>query len=67
MQVRLQKRDVALIGKALDALGLALVEHGHCWTDRERQLYERARSAVVAFSMSRMATCEVDGHEKIPQ
>lgn len=27
---------------ALDALALALVEHGHVWTDRERSLYETA-------------------------
>ncbi len=30
------------IREALDTLGLALAEHGHAWTDRERQLYERA-------------------------
>jgi len=31
-----------IIVDALDALGLALAEHGHVWTDRERQLYEVA-------------------------
>ena len=31
-----------LIVEALDALGLALADHGHVWTDRERQLYESA-------------------------
>ena len=30
--------------EALDALALALVEHDHTWTDRERQLYETATS-----------------------
>lgn len=29
---------------ALDALALALVEHGQIWTDNERQLYECATS-----------------------
>lgn len=32
----------ALIASALDALGLALANHGHQWTDAERDLYERA-------------------------
>lgn len=27
---------------ALDALALALTDHNHVWTERERQLYERA-------------------------
>lgn len=27
---------------ALDALALALTEHGHQWTDHERSLYEEA-------------------------
>lgn len=31
--------------EALDALGLALADHGHFWTNRERQLYEAATSA----------------------
>ena len=31
-----------LIVDALDALGLALANHGHVWSDRERQLYEDA-------------------------
>lgn len=29
---------------ALDALALALAEHGHAWSERERQLYETAVS-----------------------
>lgn len=32
--------DVAI--HALDALGLALSNHGHHWTERERTLYEQA-------------------------
>lgn len=28
--------------EALDALGVALADHGHTWTDRERSLYETA-------------------------
>lgn len=31
-----------IIIKALDALGLALSNHDHVWTDEERQLYESA-------------------------
>lgn len=31
---------------ALDLLGLALVEHNHAWTDREKQLYEDAVAMV---------------------
>lgn len=27
---------------AIDALAIALVEHGHAWTMRERELYEAA-------------------------
>ena len=35
-------RTMAHILAALDALGLALTEHGHEWTPEERALYERA-------------------------
>jgi hypothetical protein len=28
--------------EALDVLGMALIDHGHGWTDYERSLYERA-------------------------
>mgnify|MGYP001571670233 CR=1 FL=1 len=31
---------------ALDLLGLALVGHGHVWSDRERQIYEDAVAMV---------------------
>lgn len=34
------KRNIIL--KALDVLGLALVDHNHQWTPEERQLYEKA-------------------------
>lgn len=30
------------IVEALDELGLALAEHGHQWTERQRLLYETA-------------------------
>lgn len=36
----------AIIRDALDRLGLALVEHGHVWTNDERRLYEQAASLV---------------------
>ena len=32
---------------ALDALALALVDHGHTWTDQERLLYETAVSYII--------------------
>jgi hypothetical protein len=32
--------------EALDALAVALTNHGHLWTDRERQLYETAVAYV---------------------
>lgn len=35
----------ALIALALDALGLALADHNHQWTDAERDLYEQAIAA----------------------
>lgn len=38
MSVRRQDRNP--IVRALDALALALTEHGHTWTDEERSLYE---------------------------
>ena len=33
---------------ALDALALALTDHDHVWTDRERQLYERAVAVATS-------------------
>lgn len=33
---------MGVIVEALDVLGLALVEHGHEWTERERQPYDLA-------------------------
>lgn len=33
--------------EALDVLALALVEHGHRWTDRENQLYETAAAYIT--------------------
>lgn len=37
----------ATLLKALDVLGLALVEHGHTWKKEERRLYERAVSLLA--------------------
>jgi hypothetical protein len=39
---------------ALDALGLALADHGHKWTDHERRLYEDA--VAIASSGGYTAT-----------
>lgn len=33
--------------EALDSLALALVEHGHTWTDREYDLYETAVGYIL--------------------
>ena len=42
---RLQERVAQHpIAQALDALALALVDHGHNWTDEEVMLYETAIS-----------------------
>lgn len=43
---RASQADVSThpILQALDALALALVDHHHVWTERERQLYETAVS-----------------------
>lgn len=35
-----ERRSQNPILEALDALAVALAEHGHTWTDRERALYE---------------------------
>jgi hypothetical protein len=40
--VRLGPAEVVGIVQALDALALALAGHGHTWTPRERESYERA-------------------------
>lgn len=49
------------IVEALDALGLALVEHGHEWTERERQLYDLAVAIAsgdcMETDLSASATC----------
>jgi hypothetical protein len=35
-----------VITKALDALGLALADHNHQWTNKERELYEKSISLL---------------------
>lgn len=42
MRVRASEAPPHPLVEALDALGLALVDHRHQWTDRERMLYETA-------------------------
>jgi len=42
LQERQAKRPPNPIAEALAALALALTDHGHVWTERERQLYETA-------------------------
>jgi hypothetical protein len=41
---KIEKR-VDIAHRALDALALALVGHGHKWTKEERSLYEKAARA----------------------
>ena len=36
------QKEITIIIKALDALGSALVKHGHKWSNKERFLYEQA-------------------------
>lgn len=38
----LSEEDRQLVLGALDSLGLALTEHGHTWTEGEREIYEQA-------------------------
>lgn len=38
-----------LLIMALDTLGLALVHHNHQWTNKERELYEKAMAALLGF------------------
>jgi hypothetical protein len=40
--LRLTSKEKASVREALDTLALALTDHGHVWTDRERSAYERA-------------------------
>ena len=42
--VRARRDPPHPIRDALDALALALADHDHAWTERERQLYETALS-----------------------
>lgn len=46
MERRAAPPPVHPILQALDSLSLALADHAHEWTDRERQLYETAVSYV---------------------
>jgi hypothetical protein len=38
------------IHEALDALALALVDHGHQWTDKQRALYEEATASCDDYT-----------------
>jgi len=38
--------DVNLIIGAMDTLAVALADHGHCWSDGERSIYEQALGAL---------------------
>jgi hypothetical protein len=50
---------------ALDTLALALVDHDHVWTDRERQLYERAIGFAI-FSSDDYMEIDSSASEKRP-
>ena len=45
-EVRTKQRKLVRAKQALDALALALTEHGHKWTRKERRLYEVGIRAV---------------------
>jgi len=47
-----------IVTEALDALGLALVEHDHIWTTRQRQLYERAISVADCMEIDLSASAK---------
>jgi len=42
----LNEEDTQMIIGALDTLGVALADHGHKWTDGEREIYERSLSLL---------------------
>lgn len=42
--------DFNLVKKALDEMGLALIEHNHQWSNELRSLYEKAVKEVTSFS-----------------
>jgi hypothetical protein len=52
------------ITEALDALGLALAEHGHVWTDRERQLYESAVAICGGYTGTDLLASEKSLRQK---
>lgn len=43
--------DLLLIQGALDSLGVALADHGHTWTDGEREIYDQA-TELISSSVS---------------
>jgi len=49
---------MSVIVDALDALGLALVDHGHVWTAHQRQLYERAISSADCMEIDLSASAK---------
>lgn len=43
----IEEQDIDLIIGALDSLAVALADHGHKWTEGEREIYERSLSILL--------------------
>ncbi len=50
LDVRQQPAPPHPIIEALDVLALALADHGHVWTDREKSLYETAVNYLGGYT-----------------
>lgn len=60
----LSERDREKIGRALDALALALADHGHVWSEELRSLYEGALALLnypVCCMGSDLSASEISG------
>jgi hypothetical protein len=57
----LSAEDHLLILGALDSMAVALTDHGHCWTEGEREIYEQAIACLTSSADCRATDCEVLG------
>ncbi|XUX01019.1 MAG: hypothetical protein TUN42_03240 [Dehalogenimonas sp.] len=44
----MSEQQKSLVIDALNALGVALADHGHQWTNDERELYEKAVALLTS-------------------
>ena len=63
--VFLGDRAMLIALEALDALGLALADHNHVWSERERQLYEMATSSFLCRMGIDSSASEIDRSLKL--